>query len=159
MSTQNPFAQFTQFAEQNPFMQYAKQNPFADSFKSFGEFKSPNFDMNQMLSFNRRNAEAFSAASSMMVESAQEISRSQAESIRSNVEEMLKAAKDMMSGGSPEINTTKQAELAKSLFENSFQNMRQASEAFTKSMFKASDVINKRAAESMEEIGSLSKAS
>jgi phasin family protein len=143
--------------QNNPFAQFAQQNPFAEQFKSFGEFKTPDFDMNRLLTFSRRNAEAFSAAGSMVVESMQSVSRCQAESVRNNVEEMLKTAKEMMSSGSPEINTTKQAELAKSLFETSFKNMREASELMTKSMFEASDVLNKRAAESLEEISSMSK--
>ncbi|MAR55860.1 MAG: phasin [Rickettsiales bacterium] len=155
MQNQNPFAQFTQ---NNPFAQFVQNNPFAEQMKSYSEFKSPNFDVNQMFSFSRRNAEAFSAASSVMVESMQNVSRNQAENFRTNVEEMLKTAKEMMGSGSPEINTTRQAELAKSLFEASFKNMREASEAMTKSVFEASDVLNKRAAESLDEISTMSKA-
>ena len=107
MQNQNPFAQFTQ---NNPFAQFVQNNPFAEQMKSYSEFKSPNFDVNQMFSFSRRNAEAFSAASSVMVESMQNVSRNQAENFRTNVEEMLKTAKEMMGSGSPEINTTRQAE-------------------------------------------------
>ena len=134
------------------------KNPFAEYTKMFSEFKSPAVDMNQFFSIGRRNAEAFSAASSVMAESMQSASRFQAESVRGQVEEMLKAAKEMMVGGSPEINTAKQAELAKMLFEGSLRNFRETSEIITKSLFEASDVLNKRAAESMEEISSVSKA-
>ena len=134
------------------------KNPYSDYMKMFSEYKTPAMDMNRIFSISRRNAEAFSAATTMMTESVQAISRQQAESVRSNVECILKAAKDMMGSGSPEINTTKQAELAKNMFEASFANLRTASEMMTKSMFEASDVINRRAAESLEEMGSLTKA-
>ncbi len=138
------------------------KNPFADYMKMFSDFKAPsmnqNFDMNKMMNISRRNAEAFSAAGSVVAESVQAISRQQAESARRNVETMLKTAKDMMVTGSPEINTSKQAEFTKTLFETSMNNFREMSEMVTKSMFEASDVLNKRAAETMEEMGNLAKA-
>lgn len=133
------------------------KNPFADYMKMFGDFKSPSVDMNQFFSISRRNAEAFSTAGSVMAESVQTVSRHQAESVRDNVEQVLKASKSMMVSGSPEINTSKQAELAKMLFEASMRNFRETSEIITKSMFEASDVLNKRASESIEEMNALAK--
>lgn len=134
------------------------KNPFMDYMKIFSEYKSPAVDMNRIFAISRRNAEAFSAASSVMAESMQTVSRSQAENVRNHVEEILKASKDMMVGGSPEINTAKQAELAKLIFEGSLRNFREASEIFTKSIFEASDVLNRRATESLEEMNSMAKA-
>lgn len=131
------------------------KNAYNDYMKSW--YKTPNFDVNQVFSISRRNAEAFSAAGNVVAESVQAVSRQQAESVRTNMEQMMKAAKDMMSNGSPEINTSKQAELTKSLFETSLNNFREMSELMTKSLFEASDVINRRAAESMEEFSNLSK--
>ena len=129
-----------------------QKNPFADYMKMFSDYKSPAMDMNQLFSIGRRNAEAMSAASSVVAESMQNASRAQAENVRSHVEEVLKASKEMMSGGSPEINTAKQAELAKMLFEGSLKSFRESSEIITKSMFEASDVLNRRASESMDEM-------
>lgn len=135
-----------------------QKNPFADYMKMFSDYKSPAVDMQQFMSIGRRNAEAFSAAGSVMAESVQNVSRNQAENARNHMEEILKAAKDMMGGGSPEINTSKQAELAKMLFESSLRQFRETSEIFTKSMFEASDVLNRRAAESLEEFNSMARA-
>lgn len=135
-----------------------QKNPFADYMKSFGEFKSPAMDMNAIMNIGRRNAEAFSAATSVLAGSMQSASQRQAENVRGHVEQVLKAAKDMMVGGSPEINTAKQAELAKKLFESSMKNFRQTSEIITKSMFEASDVLNRRASESLDEMNRASKA-
>lgn len=141
-------------ATKNPFADYMK----ADYFKQWGEFKSPSFDVNHVVNISRRNAEAFSAAGSVVAESVQTLSRQQVETVRNNVERVLKTAKEMMVSGSPEINTSKQAELARSLFETSMNQFREMSELVTKSVFEASDVITKRAAESIEEISHLGRA-
>lgn len=136
----------------------AYQNPFADMMKQFSEYKAPNFasapkfDMSQIMTAGRKNAEACSAASQAMAESCQSIARRQAELARAQVEKTLKTCKDMLVNGSPEINTTKQVELAKSMFESSLNNLREVSELATKSCFEAFDVLNRRASETIEEI-------
>ncbi len=149
MAMQNPFSQ-TMFA-QNPFAD-AMKGPFADAMKSFTEFKAPNFDMNQAVTFNRKNAEAASAATQAVAESVQAIARRQAELARAHVEKMLKTSREMLVNGSPEVNTTRQIELARSVFEGSLSNVRELSELVTKSGFEVFDVLNRRAAESLSEI-------
>ena len=136
----------------------ATQNFFTDAMKAFGDFKTPQMpaiDVNGVLAFNRRNAEAASAASQCMAEGLQTIARRQAELARAQVDKVLKTTKDMMTGGSPEVNTTKQIELAKTMFENSLSNLREVSELVTKSGFELFDVVNRRAAEGLDEITSL----
>jgi len=121
-------------------------NPFADLFKN-------SFDFNQVFSAQRRNIEAFSAANQAVVEGAQAISRRQAEVFRANVENVLKVSKEMMTSGTPEVGVTRQADLARAIFENTLSNLREVTETVTKSGFEAFDVLNKRVAESLEEIG------
>jgi len=120
-------------------------NAFTDMFKNA-------MDFNQLFSTQRRNIEALSAANQVVVESAQAITRRQAEVMRTNVEDALKASKDLMTSGTKENKMTKQADFAKSLFETSLQNMREISEMVTKSSFEAFDVLNRRAAETFEEM-------
>ncbi len=137
----------------------AIQNPYADAMKFWSNIQTPsmpNFDMSQAVSFGRRNAEAVTAASQAMSESVQAISRRQAELARQHVEKVLKTSKDMLVNGSPEINTGKQVELAKTLFESSLNNLREVSELVTKSGFEVFDVLNRRASESIEELSSYS---
>lgn len=124
-------------------------NPYA-----FAEIFRNAFDYNQLFSTQRRNIEALSAANQAVVEGAQAITRRQAEVIRENVEQVLQASREMFSGGTPDLNVTKQADLAKNLFENNLSNIREITEMATKSSFEAFDVLNKRAAESIEEISS-----
>lgn len=133
----------------------ASQNPYADMMKMWSEYKAPqmpNFDMSQAMACGRRNVEAVSAAGQTMAESVQAICRRQAELARAHVEKCLKTTKDMLVNGSPEINTTKQMELAKTVFESSLNNLREVSELCTKSGFEVFDVLNKRASASIEEM-------
>ena len=123
----------------------AYNNAFADLFKNA-------FDLNQLFSTQRRNIEALSAANQAVVEGAQAISRRQAEVIRTNVEDVLKASKDLLTSGTPDTNLTKQADFAKGIFESTLSNLREITEMATKSGFEAFDVLNKRAAETLEEI-------
>jgi phasin family protein len=122
---------------------------FADLFKNA-------FDFNQLVATQRRNIEALSEANQVVVEGAQAISRRQAEVIRTNVEDALKASKALLTSGTPETNLTKQADFAKSMFETTLSNLREVTEMVTKSGFEAFDVLNKRAAETLEEISSAS---
>lgn len=133
----------------------AIQNPYADMMKAWTEYKTPSMptiDMSQMMAAGRKNAEALSAAGQAMAESAQAITRRQAELARAHVEKCLKTTKDMLVNGSPEINTTKQVELAKTMFESSLNNLREVGELVTKSGFEVFDVLNKRASASIEEM-------
>lgn len=148
------------------------QNPYNDVLKMWSQFKVPgienfqfpkagqvpNFDVNSVVSIGKRNAEAYSSATQVVTEGLQTVARRQAELARASVEKLLKTTKDMLVNGSPEINTTKQAEFAKALVEQSLSNLREVSELYTKSGFEAFDVLNKRAAESFEELSKLAKA-
>lgn len=125
---------------------------------AFTDFFKNNFDFNQMFAGQRRDIEAASAINQIAVESAQEISRRNAELARENVEAMLKAGKDMMSGSNPEASLSKNAQAARSFFENGLAHMREMSEMMTKSSFEAYDVMNRRAAEKMEELSKVSAA-
>ena len=133
----------------------ATTNPYADMMKFWSEYKTPqlnSFDFNTVVTTGRRNAETITAAGQAVAESCQAIARRQAELARAHVEKVLKSTKDMLVNGSPEINTRKHVELAKSVFESSLNNLREVSELVTKSGFEVFDVLNKRASESLEEI-------
>ena len=136
----------------------AYQNPFADMMKQFSEYKAPSMaavpsmDVNKLMSSGRKNVEACSAVGQAMAESSQAVVRRQAELARAQVEKTLKTCKDMLVNGSPEINTTKQVDLAKTMFESSLNNLREVGELVTKSCFEAFDIYNRRASESIEEI-------
>jgi phasin family protein len=139
------------------------QNAYNDMMKMWSQFKMPEMpmpsmpamDMGNVVTFGKRNVEAYSSAYQCMVEGMQEVARRQVELARSSAERALKTAKDMLVNGSPEINTARQAEFAKIMIEQSLSNMREICELCTKSGFEAFDLMNKRAAESFEEMGKM----
>lgn len=128
---------------------------YNEVFKIFGDFKTPAFDFNSLFEVQRRNIEALTAANQVVAEGAQAIARRQAEILRNNVDEVLKASKDIVAGGTPELNVEKQANLSKALFEKSLSNAREVSEVVSKTSFEAFDLLNKRAAESFDELGAV----
>jgi phasin family protein len=142
---------FTDMFKNNPFADMFKNNPFADMFKNNDMFKNA-VDFNQAFSAQRRNIEAASEVNQIAVENAQAFSRRQAEIARETVESVLKASKDIMTSGSPEASMSKNAQAAREFFENSLANLREMTEMVTKSGFEAFDVLNRRAAESLEEM-------
>ncbi len=118
----------------------------------------PNMDMSAVTNMGKRNMEACTSAAQCVTEGMQTAARRQSELARASVEKLLKTSKDMLSGGSPEINTAKQAEFAKAMIEQCMSNLREVSELYSKSSFEAFDVLNKRAAQNFEELSKLAKA-
>lgn len=145
------------------------QNMYADMMKMWNQqMKSPmqmgmppvpSMAMDEVVAMGKRNMEACSEAASCVTEGIQTIARRQAELARASVEKMLKTSKDMLVNGSPEINTAKQAEFAKTMIEQSMSNLREMSELCAKSSFEAFDVLNKRAAEHFEELSFIGRKS
>ncbi len=126
---------------------------YADFFKSFGEFKVPQVDFNNVFAIHRRNLEAFSAANQVVSEGFQAYARRQAEIAQENMEKVLEAGKNVFSATSPEVGVAKQTEFAKDLLQRSVDNMRELSEMASKSNVEAIDLLSKRAVESIEELG------
>ena len=132
---------------------------FGDFFKAFGEFKAPQIDFNSLFTAQRRNMETLTAASQIVAEGVQAVSRRQAEVIRGNMEGFLKASKEALTNTSaPETTVARQADYARNALENTLNHLREVSETVTKSGFEAFDVINKRAAESLEEISAVASS-
>lgn len=134
-----------------------KNNPLlkGDMFKNADAFKAmfkPNFDMNQPLNVIRRNAEAVTEACQVLAENAQESFRAGTESLRTNVETVLKNSKGVFNSNSPEAGLAKQADLARSIYENTLSSIRELAESATKCSFEAFEVLNRRATESMSEL-------
>lgn len=129
-------------------------NPYA-----FADLFKQAFDLNQVFATQRRNIEALSAANQAIVEGAQAISRRQAEAVRENVENVLKASREIFSGGAPEAGFTKQAALTKQIVEANLSNLREVTELGIKSTFEAFDVFKTRAEETMAELSKATPAS
>lgn len=146
----------------------AKTNPFADfdptkmfdpkmfdPSKLFGDFKMPGVDMEKVVSSQRRNLEALTAANQLAAQAFQAIGKRQAEILRQTMEQTSQAMREVMTAGSPEQKAARQTELAKEAFERAIANMRELAEMVTKAQGEANEVISKRVSETLDEVKDL----
>jgi phasin family protein len=134
-------------------------NPFADMFKSFGEFKAPSFDWDQVLSSVKQNVEACTLMNQMAGEGVQNLVRRQVQIAQSNAEEAIRLVKDLLaSASSPETSMARQAEYVKSTVESALASSRELMDLAAKANVEAMDVLKKRAGAVMEEVSSLASA-
>ena len=135
------------------------KNPFLDMDvqKLMGEFRLPNVDVDAVVAAQKKNIEALTSANQLAVEGMQAIARRQTEILRQTVEELQKNMQSLMEGGAPEARVSKSTELTKVAFEKAISNMKELSEMVAKSNGEAFDVINKRVAESLDEIRDLTR--
>ncbi len=131
----------------NPFLEF-------DPSKLLGDFKLPGVDVEAILSSQRKNIEALTAANQLAAEGFQAVLRRQAEIVRASVEEASSFVNDVLSASTPEAKAAKQAELVKAAFEKALSNARELAELVTKSNTEAADVLSKRVSESLEELKS-----
>jgi phasin family protein len=142
MATQTPFSDFD-------------VTKFFNPTKLFQDLKFTGlngFDIEAVMAGQRRNIEAFTAASQAALEGLQSLAKRQAEMVRQSVEESNKAMKEMFAAGSPEEKAARQAELTKVAFERAVANTRELTQLVARSQNEAIDVINKRVAEGLDEV-------
>lgn len=136
------------------------KNPFAhfevEMKKLMGDFKMPEFgkmpDMNQFMDLQRRNMEAFAAASKLTVEGMQAVAKRQGELLSQMVEDANRNMQSLMAERSPDAQMARQAELAKDAFERAISNLREMGEMVQKSNTEAFNVLNQRVSENLDEI-------
>lgn len=135
------------------------KNPFVDMDvqKMMGEFKLPHVDVDAVVAAQKKNIEALTSANQLAVEGMQAIAKRQAEILRQTFEEVQKNMQSFMENGAPEAKVSKGTELTKTAFEKAISNMKELSEMVAKSNGEAFDVINRRVAESLDEIRDLTK--
>lgn len=135
------------------------KNPFLDMDvqKLMGEFRLPNVDVDAVVAAQKKNIEALTSANQLAVEGMQAIARRQTEILRQTAEELQRNMQSLMENGAPEAKVAKSTELTKVAFEKAISNMKELSEMVAKSNGEAFDVINKRVAESLDEIRDLTR--
>ena len=137
-------------------------NPFAnfdmsafDINKMMGDVKIPGVDLEGMLAAQRKNIEALTEANRVAVEGMQAVAKRQAEILAQAMAEVSTAAQQLASAEDAKEMTAKQTELTQSAFEKALANMRELAEMVNQSNSEAFEVINKRFAESLEELKKL----
>jgi phasin family protein len=135
------------------------KNPFFDMdvSKAFAGFTLPSFDVDSLMSAQRKNIEALTQANQLAVESVQAVTRRQVEIAREAFEGASNAMRDMAQPSMPEERIAKNAALAKQVFEKGVANARELAEMMSKAQNEAFEVITKRFTESLDEFRSQSK--
>jgi phasin family protein len=132
------------------------QNEFtrwvSDFSKSFTNGKAPTVDMETLFASQRKNFEAFTSANQLAFEGVKAVAQRQAELAREAVEQFSSLAKELSAPASVEEKMVKQAEVAKSAFEQALTTMREMNDTLVKSNNQAINVVSKRVADSFDEV-------
>ncbi|MGB8276248.1 MAG: phasin family protein [Alphaproteobacteria bacterium] len=126
-----------------------------DVTKVLSGMKVPSINIQALAASQRKNLEAIANANKVALEGIQEIARRQGEMVTQSVEDVTGAVTDLMSAGSMEDRAVKNAEFAKSVYQKVLANMWDLGEMVTKSNSRAFGVINKRVADSLDEVKSI----
>jgi phasin family protein len=129
------------------------KQPFLDMDvgKMFAGLNFPSFDVEGMISAQRKNIEALTQANQLAVEGVQAVTRRQVELARQAFDEAQTVLREFTQPTAPEERIAKNAELAKVAFEKGVANAKELGELVTKAQSEAFDVIAKRVTESFDE--------
>lgn len=130
--------------------------PFAAELsRMFADVKLPTADLESLMASQRRTVEAVAKANQLAVEGLQTAARRQAEIVRGSIEEVTALTRDLIQSPSNEERLARQTEAAKKAIEASLAHIRELSEIIARSSNEAIDVLNRRVAESLDEIRAL----
>ncbi len=116
------------------------------------QYKMPGIDVDALVSSQKKNLEALTAANRVAFEGLQAVAKRQAEILQETMNESTKAVDQVTKAGSPAEIAAKQADLAKQAFERALGNMREMAEMVSKSNQEAANTINARISATFDEI-------
>jgi phasin family protein len=105
-----------------------------------------------MWAAQRRNIEAFSQANQLAVEGAHAMAKRQIEMTQQTLEEFSSLVREMTQPVSPEDRISKNTEYAKKMIDKSLNHGREIAALATKAGSEASEVLQKRTAEGLDEM-------
>lgn len=129
-----------------------------DMSKLASEFKMNGLngvDVQAVVSAQKRNVEALTAANQLAAEGFQALAKRQTEIMRQTVEATTAAMRDLIGQGSPEEKAARQTEFAQEAFQRAINHSRELAEMMQRAQGEAFDVINRRVTESLEELKSM----
>lgn len=132
----------------------ATANPYAnfDFTKFMADFKVPAFDVEKVMTAQKKNFETLASANKLAAEAAQSLYENQARIARENLEEMTAAMQELMVSGEPKDKVARQAELTREGIERTVSNLKEVNESVAKTNGKVFDVLNKRFVEGLDEV-------
>ena len=125
--------------------------------KMFAGFTFPGFDVEALMTAQRKNLEAFTQANQLAVQGFQELAKRQVEFARTAMDEASALVRGWTETGTAEERLQKQAVFAKQALEKSVEGARELVELAGKTQTEAFDVLTKRFSESIEEWGTIAK--
>ena len=129
------------------FQKYMQQ-----TMQQFSSKTAPFIDMEALISIQRKNVEVLSAFSQSYYDALQALWRRQLDSYRQMMEDNSQMFRAIMSSPTPEERAKKQAELSKVAMEKYMNNLRDASETFSRFNSQAVETVGQRVNESLNEV-------
>ena len=127
-----------------------------DITKMFADMKMPSMPgMSALMAAHQRNIEALTAANKVAMEGAQTFARRQAEIVQQSVSELTEAMKSFAGVEAPQEKVAKQADLLKQTYERGVANLRELGDLISRSNGEAVELLNRRFADAMEEVKTL----
>ena len=114
--------------------------------------KIPSVNFQAITAGQRKNIEALTAANKLAFEGIQEIARRQSEIVSSGIEDISGAVTELLAATTFEDRAVKQAAFAKSVYQKALANFWDLGEMVTKSNSRTFGVLNKRVADSLDEV-------
>ncbi len=144
----------------NPFLTFDMSKIFADFdptkmaeefTKMTGQFNLPVLDMDALMSSQRKNIEALTAANKAAVEGLQMVAARQAELLQESLDEATKVVTELSQSGTPQDAAGKHLDLYTESFEKALVNMRELADMITQSSTASTKLVNQRFDESLSE--------
>jgi phasin family protein len=123
-----------------------------DVTKMFADFRFRPFDVEAVWAAQRRNMEALSQANQVAVEGVHALAKRQLEMTHQTLEDLSTLVREMTQPGSTEDRIAKQAEYTKKMIDKSLSHGREIAALATKTGTEASEVLQKRTTEGLDEM-------
>ena len=144
----NPF-----FAEYSKIMADFDPKKMADEFAKVTKgYDMPKFDFEAVIELQKKNFDALTAANQVAAEGAQAFAKRQSEMLQQALEEASKMIESFSKMENPQAVAAVQADVLKGAFVKSVDNTRELADLMTKSNTEASDALNTRVIEALEEV-------
>jgi phasin family protein len=115
-------------------------------------FSLPGFDFGAIFDIQRKNIEAFTAASQTFSQGLQTVAKRQSEIARQQMEQFQGLLTATAPTAKVEDNLVKQADLVKAAYEKNVSNARELQNILTKVTTEASDILSRRVVAGLDEI-------
>jgi len=120
--------------------------------KAMTQFRVPAVDLEMMITAQRKNVEAFTAANRLAIEGIQAVMRRQLEIFRQTVEESTRTLRDLTTTSEPNDRMTKQVEMLRAAYDQALGNMNELTDMLHKSNAEAADLIRTRVSDALGEV-------